>query len=162
MRYYSVHAPDGEYDAPDEYVFIKDGLSFPAFFLSIPWILWHRLWLTLVWYIVFVLVVAWTDRLLGEDIAIVFALLGSLLFALEANNIRRHSLEARGWDEVGSSFGKDITEAEARFFSGAPSGPVRQAAIDKNAVIARAAYTPEHRPPVSDEPIIGLFPEPER
>jgi hypothetical protein len=159
MRYYTVHAPSGEYDAPDEYIFVKDGLSFPAFFLSILWILWHRLWLTLVWYIVFVLVVAWTDRLLGDDIATVVALLGNLLFALEANNILRHALEARGWDEVGSSFGKDITEAEARFFS---DGRVREAAVDKSAVIARAAYTPEHRPPVSDEPIIGLFPEPER
>ena len=162
MRYYTVHAPDGEYDAPDEYVFVKDGLSFPAFFLSIPWILWHRLWLTLVWYIVFVLVVAWTDRLLGDDIATVVALLGNLLFALEANNMRRHALEARGWDEVGSSFGKDITEAEERFFARAPHSAPAPPTGDKNAIIARAAYTPEHRPPVSDEPIIGLFPEPER
>lgn len=120
---------------------------------------WHRLWLTLVWYIVFVLVVAWAGRLLGDDVAAVVAILGALLFALEANNMRRLSLEDRGWSEVGSSFGKDITEAEARFYA---RGPVHEAAIDKNAVIARAAYTPEHRPAASDEPILGLFPEPER
>ena len=159
MRYYTVHAPDDDYDAPEDYLFIKDGFSWPALFVPILWILWHRLWLTLVWYIVFVLVVAWASRLLGDDIATAVAILGALLFAFEANNMRRLSLEARGWDEVGSSFGKDITEAEARFFAG---GPVHEAAIDKNAVIARAAYTPEHRPAVSDEPILGLFPEPER
>ena len=161
MRYYTVHAPDSEYDAPDDYLFVKDGFSWPALFVPIIWILWHRLWLILVWYVVFILVVMWAGRLLNDDIASVVAILGSLLFAFEANNMRRQALEARGWREVGSSFGKDITEAEARFFTGAPA-PAATPAADKNAVIARAAYTPEHRPPVSDEPIIGLFPEPER
>jgi hypothetical protein len=159
MRYYTVHAPDDEPDSPEEFLFIKDGFSWPALFVPILWILWQRLWLTLVYYIVFVLVVAWAGRLLSDDVAGVVAILGALLFAFEANNMRRLTLEGRGWDEVGSSFGKDITEAEARFFAG---GPVREVAIDKNAVIARAAYTPEHRPPASDEPILGLFPEPER
>jgi uncharacterized protein DUF2628 len=159
MRYYSVHAPDGEFEAPEDYLFVKDGFSWPALFVAPLWILWHRLWLTLVWYVVFVLIVAWAVRLLGDSIAIWVAILGTLLFAFEANNMRRHSLEARGWDEIGSSFGKDITEAEARFYAG---GPVHEAAIDRNAAIARAAYTPEHRPAVTDEPILGLFPEPER
>jgi len=159
MRYYTVHAPDGEFEAPEDYLFVKDGFSWPALFVPILWILWHRLWLTLVWYVVFVLVVAWAGRLLGDDIATLVAILGTLLFAFEANNMRRLSLESRGWDEVGSSFGKDITEAEARFYAG---NSVHQAASDKSAIIARAAYTPEHRPAATDEPILGLFPEPER
>jgi hypothetical protein len=129
--------------------------------VPIIWILWHRLWLVLVWYVVFILVVMWAGRLLNDDIASAVAILGSLLFAFEANNMLRHALEARGWQEIGSSFGKDITEAEARFFAGVPVHATSPAA-DKNAAIARAAYTPEHRPPVSDDPIIGLFPEPER
>lgn len=159
MRYYSVHAPEDGPDSLEQFLFVKDGFSWPALFVPILWILWHRLWLTLVWYVVFVLVVAWAVRLLGNDAATGIAVLGALLFALEANNMRRHSLETRDWDEVGSSFGKDITEAEARFFAGSS---VREPAIDKNAVIARAAYAPEHRLPVTDEPILGLFPEPER
>jgi hypothetical protein len=161
MRYYTVHAPDGEYDAPEDYLFVKDGFSWPALFIPIVWILWHRLWLTLIWYIVFVLVVAWAGRLLNDDIATALAVIGTLVFAFEANNMLRHALDARGWDEIGSSFGKDLTEAEARFFAGTSiAAPAPRA--DKSAIIARAAYTPEHRPPVSDEPIIGLFPEPER
>ena len=52
-------------------------------------------------YIVFVLVVAWIGRLAGEDAATLVAILGTLLFALEANNIRRLSLERRGWEEIG-------------------------------------------------------------
>jgi hypothetical protein len=161
MRYYTVHSPDGDYETPEDYLFVKDGFSWPALFVPLIWIIWHRLWLVLVWYVVFILVVIWAGRLLNDDIATAVAILGSLLFAFEANNMRRHALEDRGWQEVGSSFGKDITEAEARFFAGATADAAASAA-DKNDIIARAAYTPEHRPPVSDEPIIGLFPEPER
>ena len=157
MRYYSVHAPNNEFDSPDDYLFIKDGFSWPAFLVPPLWIVWHRLWLTLVWYVVFVLVVAWAGRLLGENIGFWTAILGIILFAFEANNTLRLSLEGRGWDEVGSSFGKDITEAEARYFGSNPAP-----AADRNAVIARAAYTPEHRAQATDEPILGLFPEPER
>src|SRR5262245_29723866 len=135
MRYYSVHAPNGEFEAPEDYLFVKDGFSWPALFVPILWVLWHRLWLTLVWYIVFVLVVAWARRLLIYDTATAVAILGTVLFSLEANNMRRLSLESRGCHEVGSSFGKDITEAEARFYAG---NSAHEATIDKNAVIARA------------------------
>ena len=159
MRYFSVHAPDDEPDSGERYRFVKDGFSWPAFFVPVLWILWHRLWLTLVWYIVFVLVVAWTGRLVSDGAAGWVALLGTVLLAFEANNIRRLSLEGRGWHEIGSSFGRNMEEAEVRFFA---TGTKTAVAPDKSAVIARAAYTPEHRPHSADEPIIGLFPEPER
>jgi hypothetical protein len=105
------------------------------------------------------LVVAWTGRLFGEVAATILGAIGLLVLALEANNIRRLSLEGRGFSEVGSSFGRNVEEAEVRFFA-TPSEP--RAASGKSAVIARAAYSPEHRPHNPDEPIIGLFPEPER
>jgi membrane-bound ClpP family serine protease len=66
-------------------------------FLPILWILWHRLWLTLIGYIIFVLLIAWTGRLATEQIATILAILGAILFALEANNVRRLSLARRGW-----------------------------------------------------------------
>ena len=159
MRYYSVHAPEDERDDPERFLFVKDGFSWPAFFVPILWLLWHRLWLALVWYVVFILVVAWAGRLLNEDIAFITAVLGSILFALEANNIRRLALAGRGFTEVGSSFGKNADEAEVRFFAG-DGTPV--GAADRQAMIARAAYSPERPAPTSDEPILGLFPEPER
>jgi hypothetical protein len=162
MRYYSVHAPDDEPDSPERFVFIKDGFSWPALFVPILWMLWHRLWLALVYYVVFVLLIAWTGRLANEDIAVVVAILWSLLFALEANSIRRLSLEDRGWDEVGSSFGKDITEAEARFFATGSGKQPETGALDRRAVMVRAVASPAPRLQTTDEPILGLFPEPER
>lgn len=159
MRYYSVHAPEDEPDSLERYVFVKDGFSWPALLVPIIWILWHRLWLTLVYYVVFVLVVAWTGRLLGELAAMALGAIGLIVLAIEANNIRRLSLESRGWREVGSSLGRNLEEAEVRFFGAGNEGAV---ASEKEAVITRAGYAPEHRRQMTDESIIGLFPEPER
>lgn len=163
MRYYTVHTPSGGADEPEDFVFVKDGFSWPALFFPLLWILWQRLWLTLVYYIVFLLVVAWAGRLLGDDPAIQIATLGSLLFAFEANGLRRAALTARGFEEIGMSFGRNFGEAEARFFSDhAASRP----SLDRRAAMVRASYPSRHRPEhgatASDDPILGLFPEPER
>jgi hypothetical protein len=158
MKAFSVHAPPDEPSAAERFAFVKDGFSWPALFLPILWILWHRMWLTLMGYIIFALLLAWTERLTSENIATVLALLGAVLFALEANHIRRLSLARRGWQEIGGATGRDLDEAEIRFFGawtkdGARSRPMRAApASDDDA----PAY------PDRDEPIFGLFPEPER
>ena len=159
MRYYSVHAPYDEPDDEERFAFIKDGFSWPALFVPVLWILWHRLWLVLVWYVVFVLLIAWMARLTNEDVASTVAILGSVLFALEANNLRRLALAGRDWDEVGSSFGRNLTEAEARFFA---TGPAQPENLDRRPAMLRAAHAPDEGSEASDEPILGLFPEPER
>jgi hypothetical protein len=160
MRSYTVHAPPEEQPAPENFAFVKDGFSWPALFFPALWILWHRLWLTLVWYIVFVLVVAWIGRLSGDTNATILGLLGGLLFAFEANNIRRMSLQGRGWREVGGSSGSNLGEAEVRFLGRwMDRGP---GPVEKREIMARAAYGPAVRADRADEPILGLFPEPER
>jgi hypothetical protein len=162
MRAYTVHAPPGEPAAPEKFAFVKDGISWPALFVPILWILWHRLWLALIGYIIFVLAIAWTELLVGEDAAAVLAILGAILFALEANNIRRLALDRRGWRDVGSTFGQNLDEAEMRYFEKQveTAAPVKSA--DRERAIARAAYREPERHDRSDEPIFGLFPEPER
>ena len=158
MKAFTIHArPD---DPPERFTFVKDGFSWPALFVPVLWILWHRLWLTLLFGVAFVMVVAWTGRLAGEDMAAWVAILGTLLFALEANNIRRLSLESRGFDEMGFSSGRDLDEAELHFFDRWASDA--HAPATKGEAISRAAYSPRARAHGADEPILGLFPEPER
>jgi hypothetical protein len=160
MNFYSVHAPPDAPSDPERLILVKDGFSWPAFFLPALWILWHRLWLTLVGYVIFVLVVAWAGRLAGDDAAVTLAIVGAILFGLEANNFRRWSLEARGFMEVGGTFGRDLEEAEIRFLDQwQQQSPNRVRRAD---AIARAAYSPAAREHGADEPILGLFPEPER
>ena len=176
MRAYTIHAPPGDDSAPERFAFVKDGVCWPALFVPILWILWRRLWLTLVWYIVWLLALAWVDRLAGEGAATVLALLGALFFAFEANDIRRRSLRRRGWRDIGASSGADLDEAEIRFFgtraqpAAGPAhrpaaGPAHRPAASPQALrqqtMIRAAYPPE-RVPDREETVLGLFPEAER
>ncbi|HEX9903397.1 MAG TPA: DUF2628 domain-containing protein [Propylenella sp.] len=160
MRAYTVHAPPDETGTPEAFAFVKDGFSWPALFVPILWILWHRLWLVLIGYIIFVLLIAWTGRLANEDVAAIAAILGGVLFALEANNLRRLSLDRRGWSEIGGAMGRNLEEAEMRFFE--KWHAESRGAPDKGEAIARAAYPQQARDRGADQPILGLFPEPER
>jgi hypothetical protein len=157
MRVYTVHAPPGE-PAPERFVFVKDGFSWPAFFFTFLWTLWHRMWIALLGYIVFLLVIAWIGVLAGDTQAMIFSIIGGILIGLEGNTIRRLSLERKGWREVGESYGHNLAEAEIRFFhswtSDAPQG--------RSARPAGRAYEIGAGTSSVDEPIIGLFPEPER
>jgi hypothetical protein len=166
MRTYTVHAPPGDDAPPERFAFVKDGFSWPALFVPILWLLWHRLWLALVWYVAWVLALAWADRLAGETWAASLAILGALFLALEANDIRRRSLARRGWRELGAASGANLEEAEVRFFSewGRPRTPPVAAAdpqVARQQTMIRAAYRPAL---VSDreEAVLGLFPEAER
>ena len=122
MRYYTVHAPPDEPAAPERFVFVKDGFSWPALFFPVLWILWHRLWLTLVWYVVFVLVVAWVGRGSAATISRRSSRSSAaLLFALRGE---RHPPACRstqrGWRRGRrAASGGTIDEAEARFFADA-------------------------------------------
>ena len=156
MRSYSVHGrPD---EPPERFAFVKDGFSWPALFVPLLWLLWHRLWLTLVGYVIFILVVAWTGRLIDDDMATLVAILGSILFALEANNIRRLSLEGSGRRELGVGAGRNLEEAELRFFD-RWSG---QTPAMRTETAGRPMGPPQPRSTGGEEPVLGSFPEPER
>jgi len=161
MKAYTVHAPPGE-NAPDRFAFVKDGFSWPALFLPVLWILWHRLWLTLMAYVIAMLLLAWTERLANNDIATLLAILGAVFFAMEANNFRRWSLAGRGWRELGGAHGDSLEEAEIGFFNGlrkTPESTPANPAAERRAPSwsEEASGRPDH-----DAPIFGLFPEPER
>ncbi len=156
MRIYTVHAPPGD-PAPERFAFVKDGFSWPAFFFTFLWILWHRMWIALLGYIVFLLVIAWIGVLAGDSEAMIFAIIGGILIGLEGNTVRRLSLERKGWREVGESYGRNLSEAEIRFFHGwAEAAPQR---LRAPAATSYASGAGTHG---VDEPILGLFPEPER
>ena len=160
MKAYTVHAPPGAPEATDRFAFVKDGFSWPAFVVPLLWTLWHKMWLTLIGYIIFVLLLAWIDLLISTGTAMLVGLIGSFFLALEANNFRRRSLDQRGWIDLGASSGRDLDEAEIRFFQGwtqpetSRQPPQRPQAPMRNAVPPRSTD--------GDEQIIGLFPEPER
>ncbi|MEO1160985.1 MAG: DUF2628 domain-containing protein [Pseudomonadota bacterium] len=123
MLTYTAHAKqDLQQDQAEDakgVVFIKDGFSWPALFIPFFWMLWHRLWLPLIGYLVAVgLIVlagygfSWPDNLTGS-----MGLLVNLFVGLEGNNFRRRALTKRGFEEVADIVAGDGEEASYRFFA---------------------------------------------
>ncbi|MHA1568324.1 MAG: DUF2628 domain-containing protein [Alphaproteobacteria bacterium] len=130
MRIYTVHVPtgaaaDGFDDRESAAILIKEGFSWPAFFLAPLWALWHRLWL----FLVVILVAGWAldaaARALAMSPAAESALgLGFLVWlGAEANDWRRRGLARRGYRMAGLAAGRDLVSAERRLFErGAGAG----------------------------------------
>jgi hypothetical protein len=164
MSVYTVHEPPLRATAalpdPERFVFVREGFYLWAFLLAPLWMLWHRLWLVLLIYIVVGAGLESAMHYSGFGTAgIAFVqFLVSLLIGIEASTLRRFTLARRGWKNVGVVSGDDLEEGERRFFD----AWVR--ATQERPVESAAAFPPSVPPPLpraSDPPdIIGLFPEP--
>jgi hypothetical protein len=161
MAIYTVHQPPsrkGEPSAdPERLAFVRDGFHFWAFLLAPLWLLWHRLWLAFVlWVVVFgaAEIGLRTAGVRGFAPVAVLALI-QLLVGLEVSSFRRWTLALQGWKNIGIVVGDNLESAERRFISewlenaGEPS-------------VARtfAAHLPMRIPADRTSEVIGLFPEP--
>jgi hypothetical protein len=164
MAVYSVFAPplsQGEADA-ERFRFVRDGFSWGAFLLGPLWMIWRRLWLVLIGYLVIVvaLIVALAKLpFVGGGLGIVLLLI-ALFLGLEGSSLRRWTLRRRGWSDLGIVVGEDREAAERRFFeawvAGAPDPRVPPSASPPSATTSTA-----YRMPAGVKPeVIGLFPGP--
>ena len=119
---YSVYEPASE--APDAEAraealqFVKEGFSWPAFFVPALWLIYCRMWIEFVLFIVIFGALQWALGLdkPGHDI-FGWLLMGLFaLFAFEANDLRGAALERRGYRLIGVAEGRDRTQAELSFF----------------------------------------------
>lgn len=172
MSLYSVYEPPTE--APDlarraeALVFVKEGFSWPALLVPGLWLLYQRMWLELIVFILLFVLLAWVfgpsdeaQALLGwTSVAIV------VLFAFEANDLRGASLERRGYRLAGVAVGRGLDAAELAFLrtwlprrqrtAGEREGD--QEAPRRAKAHARQATAPMRGP--EGEEVIGLFPRP--
>jgi hypothetical protein len=158
MKIYTVHEPDprkGQAAAdPERIRFIRDGFHFWAFLLGPLWMLWHRLWLVLLIYIVGTAALQWGLFALGVSAAVKFVVgfLIALLIGCEAGSLRRWSLRLT---QVGVVAARDLEEAERRFFeewTGDALPPVSP----------MSTYVPSASPMAQSSPdVLGLFPQPD-
>jgi len=167
MKAFTVHMPPdlpGDVTA-ERAAFVKDGFCWPALFIPILWLLWHRLWLVLVGYVAAVSAIGAVQVIAGEGAATILLIAFAFYFAAEANNARRWSLNRRGWMPAGEAFGRDRGEAELRYFidrerlsnSGQGGMPAFSAHAAKPAIAAAAATGASYDPDMAG--IVGLFPE---
>jgi hypothetical protein len=159
MPVYTVHAPSAVTlrDEADKFVFVRDGFHFWALLLGPFWLLWHRLWLVLLGYIVISAAAGFALTVLGASAnvrSLVF-LLVAVLMGLEAASLRRWSYSRGKWRQIDFVVADDEEAAERRFFdrwtehgySGLPT------TFDVPRTPTRTVSPPQ-------QSIIGLFPEP--
>ena len=166
MPTYTVHEPpprEGKSADPERFVFVRDGFHFWAFVLAPLWMLYRRLWLVFVLYVVVTGVVDGLLALLGLHGAAQFAAstVIALLIGLEAGALRRWTLERRGWKTLGFVVGDDLEGAERRFFG----EWTRTANVEAASPPPPSSPGPQYTAPVrrgapSGGDVIGLFPEP--
>jgi hypothetical protein len=159
MSVYTVHEPPLRRDEaaadPARFRFVRDGFHFWAFVLGPVWMLWHRLWLAFILYVLvsFAAQVGLWFLGTGGDVKFLIGLLVSILIGLEAPTLRRWTLARRGWATVGVVAADNAESAERRFFR----------------TWAQQASRPTWEPPPSEtfhpamvrEPsVLGLFPQP--
>ncbi|WP_372426880.1 DUF2628 domain-containing protein [Salinarimonas chemoclinalis] len=119
MRTYTVHLPrgaaPGDAAAFDRAILVRDGFNWAAFFFSVLWMLWHRLWLAAL--ATLLAVVAFSVALealeVGEGAAALASLLLALLIGLEASSLRRWTYARRGMPMVDVVAAPTYDEADA-------------------------------------------------
>ena len=120
MTTFTVHEPlprkSEEVAPPERFAFVRDGFYFWAFVLGPVWMLYHRLWLVFVMYMVGIGAIQAALWALGASALVKFtvSLLIALLVGFEAGSLRRWSL--RRWINRGIVVAHNREAAEHRFF----------------------------------------------
>jgi hypothetical protein len=162
MKIYTVHVPmlrDGHMSPdPDRVRFVRDGFHFWAFLLGPLWMIWNRLWLVLVIYLVAIaaLFAGLTAIGVSRPAQFVVGVLIAVLIGCEAGSLRRWSLRRR-WTQAGVVVAKDLEEAERRFFE-AWAESWTGGVLSAPAATTRPLSTPVAP---SSPDVLGLFPQPE-
>src|SRR4051794_17577110 len=121
MPVYTVHAPatsGADLRATDGFVFVRDGFHFWAAVFGPIWLIWHRLWLALIGWIVVMVAVGLGLSALGVGGAAIFLVdvLLALLVGFEAASLRRWTLSRRNWRQLDIAVADNQEQAERRFF----------------------------------------------
>ena len=96
---------------------IKEGFCWPAFFFSLFWTLWHRLWLVTVGLVAANLLISVLASQIGANEAVIITVSFSiaLLLGFMGNDFRRSKLEKHGFTERGLVLGHTAEAAMRRY-----------------------------------------------
>ena len=172
MPVYTVHAPltNGAGIAVIErFAFVRDGFHFWAAVFGPLWLVWHRLWLALIGWIVLIpaIDIGMASLGAGRGAILLANILLALLTGFEAASLKRWTLSRRNWRQIDIVVADNEESAERRFFD---RWTARQRALSNDQLaIDRGAPPPTREipgqpfsrpPPLPQSEIIGLFPEP--
>jgi hypothetical protein len=172
MPVYTVHAPEGADPAvgrgADKFAFVRDGFSFWAFLFGLLWLLYNRLWLAALGYLVVISAgyAALWQLHAGTGVWWAVNFLIALLMGLEGPSLRRWSFSRGRWRQIDTVVADDEEAAEHRFFErlSLKSGGL----VNDPLAVERGGPPPTRdipgqpfsRPPAVPHDIVGLFPNP--
>jgi len=109
-------------------VLVPEGFSWLAFFFSLLWLAWHRLWLAALGYLALALVLG---LVLPPGPGFVAGLALQFLLGAHAHDLRRRKLARRGYVQTGVVAAPDQDRALARLLEARPelTGPLALAAM---------------------------------
>jgi hypothetical protein len=98
MRIYTVHLRPGA-EEPADPLLVKEGFCWPAFFFSVVWALWNRMWLSALLFLVVIVAADVAAEALGlpPNLGLALNLAIALLIGWGANDLRRWSLAREGY-----------------------------------------------------------------
>jgi hypothetical protein len=145
-------------DSADDVVFLREKFYWLALLFAPLWLLWHRLWLGFLGWLLVVILLGVAAYALGlnQQVSAVVAWLPSLVLAFEGSELRRRKLLRAGYLDGGVAVGADLDDAERRYFS---DWSVR-AAPPRSDRRPSAPVLPAQPSPAGTNPVIGLFPQP--
>lgn len=156
-------------EAIESAVLVKNHFSVLAFILPALWMLVKRLWWVLLIYIVVLIPVSLVEVMLPVWASMLLTLLMSLWISLEAPNLIGWSLRRKGYVEVASLYAEDRDHCEHRYIearlsaANATKTPEKQSFPLQNSLKSGYVATNDiMRETGTKEPIIGLFPAPDR
>ena len=172
MPVYTVHAPvtsSTDMAAADRFAFVRDGFHFWAAVFGALWLAWHRLWLSLLGWIVLMAAIDFGLLRLGVGGGTILLadILLALLLGFEAATLRRWSLSRGKWRQLDIVVADNREAAERRFFE---RWTAKQRALSNDRLAIDRGAPPPTRdipgqpfskpPPLPHGDIIGLFPDP--
>ena len=165
MQTYTVFekrvAPEDLMERADGLVFVKEGFSFWTLVAPVVWLLFNRLWRGLALYLLLSisLVAALTQLGAGETLIGWGAMVINLIFAFEARDIYRASLERRGYALRAVVSGRNLEECERRFLmEWLPAANRERERMMSMAATGTLPGGGAVQPSGGDVPVIGMFP----
>lgn len=117
-KLYTIHENPEMEDASDRVEFVREGFSLTGFVFSIFWLLYHRLWLPALAYLVLLGALAYVaeTQMLAEEAVTVVQLMLQLLLGTVAFDLKRWALGRRGYRMAGVVAAGNSTQAGQRYY----------------------------------------------
>ncbi|UVC08516.1 DUF2628 domain-containing protein [Rhizobium sp. TH2] len=150
--YYVLTAPAST-ETDRDTKFIRDGFSWLAFLLPLPWLLVKRLWvIALAAVLVYLVTIYIAEQYRLDALPIAFTFVLSLWTALEGGHAQARSLERKGWQLERVIAADRLSDAEAIYFADEASSKRREPERPLPALPVRKAL-----PASTNIAALGLF-----